>query len=399
MPMDDAGGPDAEGLEARTRGQWWVTDEKLVPVKLDAVRAISIAAHRRAGASEEDAAFLTDLRLDKSLQGDYVRGIRADTWLDLKTRADAGELDLAPRFTILKETASSALIDGTPKVPQGLLGRFAMSTAMNKARAQGVGYVALRSNIGLLTAHVREAAEAGMVAMVFTQSFPTVAPFGGVQALLGNAPVAFGIPAGDRDPVVIDMSLTNSSSSPVVDAARRRRRLPDGFIYDRNGQPSDDANDYRDLAAAPPGVSLPPQGSLVPLGGSHKSYALIFMIGLLTAALTGTDFPWESPDMSRGGTPADPDGRYGSMFIVIDPAAFVPMEAFRARVDAFIDHLKASPKRAGVDEILYPGEQSQRLKRQRREGGKLLIPASQFEAVMAVARALDLHELAGAVAA
>ena len=48
-------------------------------------------------------------------------------------------------------------------------------------------------------------------------------------------------------------------------------------------------------------------------------------------------------------------------------------------MDAFIDRVKAHPRRAGVDEILYPGEKSQRLRREREKAGVFAIPESHYK--------------------
>jgi LDH2 family malate/lactate/ureidoglycolate dehydrogenase len=80
--------------------------------------------------------------------------------------------------------------------------------------------------------------------------------------------------------------------------------------------------------------------------------------------------------------------------LALDPAGFAPMDVFRRRVDEFIDGVKASPKRPGVTEILYPGEGSQRLKRQRKQAGIIAIPASQYHGMSELAKEIGM---AGAI--
>jgi len=55
----------------------------------------------------------------------------------------------------------------------------------------------------------------GMIGIVMTRSYPLVAPLGGRRPMLGDAPMGFGVPAGDRDPVILDMALTNSSATGI----------------------------------------------------------------------------------------------------------------------------------------------------------------------------------------
>jgi len=213
------------------------------------------------------------------------------------------------------------------------------------------------------------------------QSVPTVAPLGGRGPLLGNAPVAIGVPAADHDPVILDMSFTQSSSSGVLLAAEQHQQVPDGVLLDEHGEPTTDATEYPDheLEAIHGGIHA--RGTLTPLGGNHKGYAMVFMVGLLTSLLADASPPWELyyhlPER----------GTYGTLLVAVDPSVFRSEDSppVGAAVDAFIDRVKGSPKAAGVDEILYPGERSQALKRLRRASGAISIPKSHYEGLVALA--------------
>jgi LDH2 family malate/lactate/ureidoglycolate dehydrogenase len=359
----------------------------MVQAPLEAVRKVGLAALQRAGASEDDAEFLLGISLDKAIQGDHARGL--DNFPGMIRAAMRGEVDLRPSIQVLRETPATALLDGGPKAPSALVCRAGMDLAIRKARQHGMGWASVRCPAGILTPHVVQAIEAGMVGMVMTQSYPLVAPTGGYRPLLGNAPIAFGVPAGQRDPVILDMSLTQTSASGVKLAALQGKPVPDGFILDESGNPTTEAS-----AFPAPGhlthASQLARGTLAPLGNSHKAYAMIFVVSLLTAVLADANAPWEASEV-LGGRPGDESQRYGAVLMALDPASFLAIDEFRRRVDAFIDEVKASPKRPGVDEILYPGEMSQRLKRQRKEAGVFLLPASHYEALVALAKDLGLE--------
>jgi LDH2 family malate/lactate/ureidoglycolate dehydrogenase len=368
----------------RTYGQWWQIDEETVQVPLTPLRAVCLKALTDAGASEADAAFLLDIRLDKALQGDHARGLRG--LAGLVRAARKGDISLRPEIRILRETPGTALVEGDPKTPGVFVCRAAMDLAIAKARQNGVGWASARSMAAILTPHVLQATDAGFVGMVLTQSYPTVAPTGGFQPLLGNGPIAFGIPAGDHDPVILDMSMTESSASGVLLAARQGQQVPAGALLDETGEPTTDARAFPAPEHYATGV-LKVRGTLNPLGGSHKAYAMIFVIGLLSAVLADASPPWER----------DPDApseqwQYGSLHLAVDPAAFLQPDEFRRRVDAFIDRVKSAPKRPGVSEINYPGEGSQRLKRHRRESGALTLPRSHYEEIRALAAEVGLPD-------
>jgi len=50
------------------------------------------------------------------------------------------------------------------------------------------------------------------------------------------------------------------------------------------------------------------------------------------------------------------DADTGHSFIVVNPEFFGGAEAFRARIDAMVDELKACPPCESSAEVLYPGE-------------------------------------------
>jgi LDH2 family malate/lactate/ureidoglycolate dehydrogenase len=369
--------------EARTAGQWWSSTEEMTSVPLAAVRGLAIEALVAAGASREDAGFIADVNLDKAIQGDHARGVRHLPAIVRAARR--GKLDLRPQVRVLREKGASALVDGGPKALARLVCRFAMDLAIRKAREQGSGWVSAQAPGEILTPFVQQAVDAGMVAMIMTQSIPTVAPYGGIKPMLGNAPVAWGVPARAHAPVIIDMSLTQTSASGVALAAAQGERIPPGFLIDERGEPSTDPDDFYDPEWTRKHGSHVARGSLLPLGASHKGYAQVFVVGLLSAVLSGTNAPWELANDNPN------PGRSGTLFGAIDPGAFVERESFLAQVDAFIDELKRSPRKPGVDEILYPGERSQLLKRERRASGMLNLPASQYRELQALAAELGIQ--------
>ena len=59
----------------------------------------------------------------------------------------------------------------------------------------------------------------------------------------------------------------------------------------------------------------------------------------------------------------------GHFFWLADIDAFMDIDTFKMRVDTMIDEIKSCRKRSGVDEVLVPGERSDRTARANREQG------------------------------
>jgi LDH2 family malate/lactate/ureidoglycolate dehydrogenase len=349
----------------------------MVIVSISEMERVGVAGYESAGASRDDAAFLFGISLDKAAQGDHTRGLKEVP--HLIARARSGELDLQPSVAVLRQKSGTALVDGGPLAHPELVCRFGMKLAVEKARQHGVGWVGARAQAQVLRAHVHQAVREGMVGLAMVQGTPYVAPLGGYEPLLGDGPFALGVPAGTHDPVILDMSTTETSASPVLTAARHGQPIPAGLVLDDHGNPTTDPTEF------PTSVDTPrvAKGSLVPLGGGHKGYGLIFAIGLLSMVLTDTSPPWDFIH-------ARPGNEYGTVLVAVDPSAFDDSGRTEEKVDAFIERIAASPRVDGVEEILYPGQRSQRVLRERKARGWVEIPVSDFEAMQHLAEDLSV---------
>jgi LDH2 family malate/lactate/ureidoglycolate dehydrogenase len=366
-------------LHERTAGQWWQHQEKFVTVKLDSARVLMSTVYEKLGASPDNAKFYMNMSLDKAIQGDHARGVIRI--LNFVRGVQGGHLSLNPEIKILKETSNFALVDGGKLAAGPMVSKVAMELAIKKARNTGIAFGAAQGQAQILTLFTRMAVDAGMVGIVFNQSFPTVAPFGGAGALLGNQPLAVGVPAGRHDPVLFDASMTQSSASGMFLAAKQGQTVDPGLLLDEHGMPTTDATEFPSKAEyVDPVLGPDARGTLTALGDNHKGYGLVFILCLLSAVLSDTSPPWELYYRLK-----EKRGRYGSVMIAIDPAVVMPLDKFKAQVDAFIDTVKASPRRAGVKEILYPGEKSQRLKREREQANMIAIPESHYKGLCTVA--------------
>jgi LDH2 family malate/lactate/ureidoglycolate dehydrogenase len=92
-------------------------------------------------------------------------------------------------------------------------------------------------------------------------------------------------------------------------------------------------------------------------GAGHKGFALSLLVEILGSALAGIG-------------PTDPHVKgNGVCFLVIDPAAFCPLETFRRLMDETVAYMKSSPPVPGVAEVMVPGELEFRTMRRRKQEG------------------------------
>jgi LDH2 family malate/lactate/ureidoglycolate dehydrogenase len=365
---------------ARTYGQWWDWHGEYTRVPIDELTALCCRLYEAAGASSDDAAFLVAGSMDKTIQGDHARGV---IYVPATVRAAAaGHQDLRAPISVIHQRGAAGLVDGGPKAAGRLVCRAGMQFAIDRAREYGIGVAGAKGGAGLLTQFVQMAIDAGMIGMVLTQTGPCVAPMGGYTALLGNGPFAVGVPAHDRDPVILDMSFTHTSASGVLLAAEQGDTLAPGLLLDSAGNPTTDPRAFREIDRGKSPTEAKGIGTLTPLGNSHKGFAMLFLIGLLSSVLSDTSPPW---DLAAGNR----KGSAGTVLFAIDPTA-LGIDDLPHLVDAFIDTVINAPRRDGVDEILYPGQRSQALRRARRARGTVDVPAPHIAALVALAPELGV---------
>jgi LDH2 family malate/lactate/ureidoglycolate dehydrogenase len=141
---------------------------------------------------------------------------------------------------------------------------------------------------------------------------------------------------------VFDVATSVVAGRKVIAAAEAENTIPLGWLLDASGNPSTDPRDFTR------------GGALVPFGG-HKGYGLALAFEVFAGVLTGAGI-----GSGIQGRKHDSAGGVGHVFRAINVAAFMPLEAFHARMDLLIDQMKAAGKAPGVSDILIPGERAHR---------------------------------------
>jgi LDH2 family malate/lactate/ureidoglycolate dehydrogenase len=297
------------------------------------------AVFERLDLEPRDADALAGLLLDSELRGHPDHGVAA-VGLLAEMYAD-GRLNPRPNVRLLRETDGSLVIDGDrgcgPGPPMD-----AMRWCIERARERtGMAVATVRDWQFLVGApYVRLAAEAGLIGFACTTFMPLVAPPGGRTPVLGTNPFAYGLPAKRHPPVVLDVATTSVAMQKVRLATGP---LPEGLIFDREGQATTDPAEFFSLA---------------PLGTPHAPHKG-FGLALLIEALAGGS---EEP---------------GTFLWALDPEALEPREEFLARMDGLIDQIKASG-----EDVVLPGERGARRHAE-------LTAAGEVELAPATLRMLD----------
>lgn len=317
----------------------------------EALQRFACDAFASAGLPPEDAATIARDLVHANLRGIDSHGVsRIPMYLE---RLDRGLVNPRPAMVLTKVAGAVAQLDADNGM--GFLAAHrAMDAAMDLAQEAGIGMVGVRrsTHFGMGALYALQAIERGFVSLIFTNSSPAIAMWGGRTPFLGASPIAAGVPGGQGVPFVMDMAMTVIARGKIRLAAMRGDPIPEGLALDSEGHPTTDA------ALAFEGVCLPFGG----IKGSVLGTLMDLMGGVLTGAAYGGEVKSLYFDHSA---PQD----VGHMMLAIRPDLFMAMTDFEARMEEYTRRIKALPRAAGCDEILMPGEPEARTEALRRAGG------------------------------
>jgi LDH2 family malate/lactate/ureidoglycolate dehydrogenase len=176
-----------------------------------------------------------------------------------------------------------------------------------------------------------------MIGLAATNALPTMAPWGGIDKIVGINPLAVAIPASSEPPVVLDIAFGATAHGKIRVYHQKGHPIPSGWAFDAEG------NETTDAAAAMAGLIQPI--------GAHKGVGLGIVIGMLSTLLSGASYGTELGNMVDGPAP----GKDGHLFVAIDIAGFQPVDEFKRRVDRVSRQIQTSRRRAGTGRLYPPG--------------------------------------------
>jgi L-2-hydroxycarboxylate dehydrogenase (NAD+) len=305
------------------------------------------------GVPHADAEKVAGLMVEADLTGADAHGLFRLPQYVRRTRA--GGVNPKANVTVTRTAPSTAMVDGDNGLGHLVMAR-ATETAIDLARETGIGWVGARRSNHAGTAGIYAAmpVEHGMVGVyTVVASANHMAPWGGIEMLLGTNPLGVGIPAGEEPPVVLDFATTVVSYGTVKSYALEGRTMPEGWMVSRaDGAPMTD-----------PGRSN--EGMLLPIGG-HKGSGLALVLGLLAGPLNRAAFGRDVVDFNADD---ESETNTGHFILALDIARFLPLAEFKAEIDRHVRDLRGSARLPGVDRIRLPGDRRHALRQQRlREG-------------------------------
>ncbi|NWF57119.1 MAG: Ldh family oxidoreductase [Syntrophaceae bacterium] len=321
-------------------------------VQAEHLRTFVEQVYQTIGAPKEYAQTSAEVMVEANLCGVDSHGVRMLP--GFVTLARNGKINPKGKIGVIKDTPVIAHLDGG-LAPGHVVSVRAMKMAVEKARGVGIGFVLVRNSThwGRAAYYPVIAAREGCLGICFVNTESNM-PYWGTRApRIGNNPLSIGAPRASGDPVVLDMAMSQAAFFKIVLYNREGKKVPLGWGVDEQGRPTDDP------------AAIIKSKRLVP-AGQHKGSGLALMIDILTGVLSGGMFCGELLNEAKGMPHAT---AYSQAFLAIDIASFLPLEAFKRRVDELLTYVKEGPLAEGFSEISIPGERSWREKALRERVG------------------------------
>lgn len=324
------------------------------------------------GVPEEDAAQAADVLAAADLRGIDSHGVaRLRAYVDLLS---AGRINLQPEIKIIRETASTATVDGDNGL--GLvIAPKANQIAMDKAKSIGTGWVSVcnTNHFGIAGYYVLKALEEDLIGWAMTNTTKFVAPTWGAERILGTNPIAIAFPGLKEPPIVIDMATSTVAFGKIEIAKRKGEAIPGGWAIDDQGKVCTDPE------------SMIKSGALSPLGsererGGHKGYCLGLMTDVLCSVLSGANWgPFVPPFRLQQSMLERSVGRgIGHFFGAMRIDAFIDPNEFKRQIDDYIQVLRTTKPAFGTQGPIIPGDPERQNETLRREQGiPLILPVTE----------------------
>lgn len=320
------------------------------------------------GVPEQDAQQASAVLAKSDIRGIDSHGIaRLKSYVEMFS---IGRLNPNPKIMTVRNKKSVATVDGDSGL--GLVvGPKANEIAMDKASQYGSGWVSVcnTNHYGIASYYSLQALERDMIGWSMTNTSSIVSPLWGAKSMLGTNPISIAFPGYNNPPIVIDLATSVVALGKVEIARRQGKSIPEGWLVNEQGQDTTNPSDMF-------------KGSLLPLGstremGGHKGYCLSSMVDILCGVLSGANWGPFVPQFAMYETPPEHSvGKgIGHFFGVMEIDGFDEVEAFKKRIDQWIEEFRKTPPINGQEAVLIPGDPEHKAEKDRTRNGIPVIQA------------------------
>ena len=318
------------------------------------------------GIPREDAEICADVLLESDKRGIESHGCNRfkPVYLD---RIEAGIQNPVTNFEIVKETETTAVVDGHDGMGQ-VIGYKSMQMAIDKAKKYGMGMVVVRNSChyGIAGYYTSMAAKQGCIGMTGTNARPTVAPTWGVEGMFGTNPFTLSVPTDEPFDFNFDCATSITQNGKLEYYQRIGHETPKGTVITPDGTPFEGPAGDALKAMAKGEAALVTNGGIGEVLGGYKGYGFALFVEFLSAVLQ--DGAYGKALTGKGENGEKVPFHLGHFFIAIDTNHFMGEDVCRKKAGDIIRAIRASKKQPGAERIYTAGEKEYELRLARKDG-------------------------------
>ncbi len=306
-----------------------------------------------AGMPGDDAWLTADSLIAANLRGVDSHGVQLIP--PYVAQIQAGNIRAGVRGRVDREEGACMVYDAQHGVGQ-VTSYECCQHAIRMAKEFGMASVSARdaNHFGAAAYWAQMMSREGMLAMVFCNATPLVAPWQGREPRFGTNPICVSLPGPDL--WLLDMATTTVAMNRIYKAeASGEPEIPAGWALNAEGEPTTNTAEAV-------------KGSPMPLGG-YKGSGLSFLIEILCAVLSGGAMSTQVGGLRVMDRPI----RTSHFFLAMEVSRFMPLEEFSTRMEFLVNLVKGSQPAKGYDEVLVAGDPEWRSEAERIANG---IPVS-----------------------
>lgn len=293
--------------------------------------------------SKDKAKACATIFTNNSRDGVYSHGLnRFPVFIDYINK---GWIDKSAEPKLIKTFGAIEQWDG--QFGPGMLNaQFCMQRAIDLAKEKGMACVALKNTNHWMRGGTYgwQAAEAGCIAINFTNTIAIMPPWGAKEAAIGNNPLIISVPHKDG-PIVLDMAMSQFSYGKMQEHQLKGNDLPFYGGYDEEGKLTKNPKTIYETQRPLP-------------AGMWKGSGLALMLDLLATLLSDGN---STATITKSGQ----ERGISQIFICFDAAINTQHESI---IQEILTYTQAAEK-ISEEAIHYPGERTFKMRKENMEKG------------------------------
>ncbi len=313
----------------------------------------------KAGADDASTQAVADSLIGASLRGVDSHGLRLLP--HYVAALTGGRINGFPKMTFTPRMLATGTLDADDGFGHYASYR-AIEEAMKLADVAGVGAVSVinSSHFGAAGSYTLKAAEAGYIAMVFSNSDKLVLAHDGTAPFHGTNPISVAAPVIGEQPYLLDMATSSIPFNRVLHYQSIGRNLPPDVAVDNAGQMTTNPHE---------------SSALLPLGGltyGYKGAALAGLCELFGCMLSGMAFSHQL--IKFHGDDMHTRRHLGHFFMIMRPDAFIDISVYQEQMGTYLQDLREQKGASGCS-VMAPGDREWKVQAERSSRGIPVDPA------------------------